>query len=159
MDRRSRTRGARAFTVTELIVVMAIIGVLSGMVLTGVMAARKRGGITKTSALILSLEAAINQYEESYGDYPAGAGGVGGAELLYRALTSPKWTGQREFAPDETADTDSNGRLELVDHWLNPLNYYHHRSYAGPPRETTFRLSSSGPDGEEDTPDDISGYR
>ena len=149
----------RGFTLTELLVVMAIIGILSSLVLGGVMAARAQGAKAKTSALVMSLEAAINQYEDTYGDYPYGAGGVESAEFLYQALTSPTWTGQREFTPDEVSDTDGDGRPELVDYWMRPGSYYHHRSYFGPPKEATFRLISSGRDEEEGTQDDITNFR
>ncbi|MHC5054313.1 MAG: type II secretion system protein [Planctomycetota bacterium] len=147
------------FTLTELIVVMAIVSILSGLVLGGVMAARKRGAVMSTQTFITQLEAAINQYEVSYGDYPHGAGGVESAELLHQALTSRSWTGRGEYDPDKFRDTDGNGRPEFVDHWLQPVIYHHHRSYYGPPREATFRLISIGPDAEEGTRDDITNYR
>jgi len=155
---RSAAGSTGAYTLIELLVVITIITTLAGLLLAGVMAARGRGGITKTKALIFRLDLAIKQYETDHGDYPAGSGGIASAESLYAALTSPKWRGQQEFTPDEVADTDGNGRPELVDHWRRPISYYHHRSYRGPPRETTFRLISCGPDGKEGTDDDITNF-
>jgi len=154
-----RARPPGGFTLMEMLVVLAIIGILSGLVLGGVMAARKRGAVLSTNALITQLQAAINHYEESYGDFPYGAGGVESAESLYLALSSPGWPGQCEFDSDDLADTDADGLKELVDHWKQPINYYHHRSYSGPPREATFRLISVGPDEKEGTSDDISNFR
>ena len=49
--------------------------------------------------------------------------------------------------------------MEIIDHWRQPLNYYHHRSYSGRPRETSFRIVSDGPDGEEGTSDDVTNFR
>jgi len=154
-----RAGSCRGFTLTEMLVVMAIVGILSGLILSGVMSARKRGALMSTKTFIMQLEAAINHYEESYGDFPHGAGGVESAELLYQALASPSWTGQCEFEAKQVRDTDSDGRKELVDHWMQPIRYYHHRSYFEPPKETTFRLISIGPDEEEGTSDDITNFR
>jgi len=154
-----RAGSPRGFTLTEMLVVMAIIGILSGLILGGVMTARKRGALMSTKTFVTQLEAAINHYEESYGDYPHGSGGVESAEYLYQALASPGWAGQCEFEAKQIADTDSDGRKELVDHWMQPIRYYHHRSYFEPPKETTFRLISIGPDAEEGTSDDITNFR
>ncbi len=149
----------RGFSLLELLVVMVIMSILSGLIMGGVMAARRRGGVTKTKALIIRLDLAISQYENSFGDFPPGAGGPKSAEDLYQNLTSPKCTAQQEFSRKELADTDDNGRQELVDHWGQPLSYYHHRSYSAPPKETTFRIISKGPDGKEGTRDDISNFQ
>lgn len=152
-------RSRAGYTLIELLVVIAIITTLAGLLLAGISAARGRGGITKTKAFILRLDLAIKQYETDYGDYPPGSGGVASAEGLYAVLSSPNWRGRQEFAPDEIADTNGNGRMELVDHWGRPISYYHHRSYSGPPRETTFRLISPGPDGKEGTDDDVTNFK
>jgi general secretion pathway protein G len=152
------TRCDSGFTLVEMIVVMAIISILAGLLLAGVSAARARGGITKTKALITELSLLVSQYESNTGDYPQGAGGAESAEALCEALTSAKGGVQHEFAPDALRDTDGDGRPEIVDYWQRPFSYYHHRSYAGPPRETTYRLVSAGPDGEEGTDDDVRNY-
>jgi len=154
-----RATSPRGFTLTEMLVVMAIVGILSGLIMSGVMTARKRGALMSTKTFITQLEAAINHYEESYGDFPHGAGGVESAEHLHQALASPSWAGQCEFDAKQLGDTDSDGRKELVDHWMQPISYYHHRSYFEPPKETTFRLISIGPDAEEGTSDDNTNFR
>ena len=157
--RRQRIRvGARGYTLMELLVVMVIIGVLSGMLVTAVMVARHRGGKAKTSALITRRSLAIKQYETDYGDYPSGSGGVDSAEGLRKCLSSPKLLYPQEFSQTELADTDGDGSLEIVDHWKQPLSYHHHRSYKGPPRESTFRIISKGRDGKQGTRDDITNY-
>ena len=109
--------------------------------------------------LITQLEAAINHYEESFGDFPHGTGGVASAEFLYMALSSSSWPTDFELDSDQVIDTDKNGRKEIVDHWLQPISYYHHRSYSGPPKESSYRLISNGPDAEEGTRDDITNFR
>jgi prepilin-type N-terminal cleavage/methylation domain-containing protein len=162
LPRLSRARpGAAAFTLMELLVAMAIISFLAGILLTGVMVARSRGGVARTKSLITVLDLAVRKYEIETGDYPPGAGGIASAESLYAHLTSPKWSGQYEFGEKEAADTDGDGRLEVVDHWGRPVSYCHHRSYSrpGPPNAASFRLVSAGPDGEEGTRDDITNFR
>ena len=157
--RRQRIRvGDRGYTLIELLVVMVIIGMLSGMLTTAVMVARHRGGKAKTSALIMRLSLAIKEYEISFGDYPSGSGGVDSTEGLRKCLSSPKLLYPQEFRKQELADTDGDGSLEIVDHWRQPLSYHHHRSYKGPPMESTFRIISKGRDGEQGTRDDITNY-
>ena len=150
--------GDRGYTLMELLVVMVIISMLSGMLVTAVMVARRKGGEAKTTALVTRLSLAIAEYENSFGDYPPGSGGVASAEGLYKCLSSPKLLYPQEFSKGELADTDGNKRLEIVDHWEQALSYHHHRSYSGPPRESTFRLVSKGRDGVEGTRDDINNY-
>lgn len=145
-------------TLMELIVVMAIISMLSGLLISGVMAALRRKGVGVTKAFITRLDLAIRQYETDYGDFPNGAGGISSAEALRRALGSPSWRGQQEFEKSEAADTDDDGKLEVVDYWGRPLSYFHHRCYSGPPRAASFRLISAGLDGEEGTADDIKNF-
>ena len=157
--RRQRIRvGDRGYTLMELLVVMLIISILSGMLVTAVMVARHRGGKVKTSALIMRLSLAIKEYETSFGDYPSGSGGVDSAESLRECLSSPKLLYPQEFRKEELADTDGDKNLEIVDHWRQPLSYHHHRSYEGPPMESTFRIISKGRDGEQGTRDDITNY-
>ena len=132
-------------------------------VLVGALAAQLAGRddrATRTKQLLSRLSLSIKDYESSFGDYPPGApdekpGGVESAESLYRCLTSPKLLYPQEFDEGELADTDGDGRREIVDRWGHPLSYHHHRSYKGPPMESTFRVFSSGPDGEAGTEDDV----
>jgi len=146
------------FTLTELVVVIGIIGILAAMVITGVAAARMRAAIARTKALVTKVDLVVVQYESYWGDYPAGSGGVASSEGLYAALTSTDWPGTHEFDATEVADTNGNGRKEIVDYWGRPLSYYHHRSYQGAPRATSFRIVSSGPDEKEGTEDDVTNW-
>jgi prepilin-type N-terminal cleavage/methylation domain-containing protein len=159
MRSRGCAHSSRGFTLTELIVVMAIVGLLSSLILGGVMAARKRGAKMNAQTLITQLEAAIEHYEQHYGDFPYGTGGVASAEFLYMALSSSDWPSDFELNSDQILDTDKNDLDEIVDHWLQPVSYYHHRSYSGPPKESSYRLISIGPDEEEGTRDDITNFR
>ena len=66
---RSRYR-AHGLTVVELLVVIVIIGILAGLLLPAINAARKRGQITAISLEIQNLKNAVEQYKQIYGDYP-----------------------------------------------------------------------------------------
>ncbi len=155
---RAARRHGRAFTLIEMIVVMAIIGILSSLLIAGVMAARGRGKMARAHSLIVRLGLLTKQYEIDHGDFPPGSGGTVSAEMLHEALTSRKWVGSQEFTRKEAADTDGTGSMEIIDAWGRPLSYYHNRSYSGPPRATTFRLISKGRDGVQGTDDDITNW-
>ncbi len=66
---RSRYR-AHGLTVVELLVVIVIIGILAGLLLPAINGARKRGQITAISLEIQNLKNAVEQYKQTYGDYP-----------------------------------------------------------------------------------------
>jgi len=153
-------RRAAGFTLTEILVVLFIIGLLSGLILTGVMAARRKIGRDNTRMMITALSAAISNYESQWGDYPPGEGGLPGSEELHAALTAPLHEGPfvREGYPP-ARDTDKNGRKEFVDHWKRPIGYTHHRNYSGDPRADDYRLESWGLDGKPATADDISNWK
>ena len=60
----------RGFSLVELLVVIAIIGILIGLLLPAINAVRKRGRITAISFEVQNLKNAIEQYKQTYGDYP-----------------------------------------------------------------------------------------
>lgn len=60
----------RGFTLVELLVVIVIIGILIGILLPAINAVRKRGQITAISFEVQNLKNAIEQYKQTYGDYP-----------------------------------------------------------------------------------------
>lgn len=66
---RSRYR-AHGLTVVELLIVIVIIGILAGLLLPAINAARKRGQITAINLEIQNLKNAVEQYKQTYGDYP-----------------------------------------------------------------------------------------
>jgi general secretion pathway protein G len=158
--RRGRVPRRGGFTLTELLVVIFIIGLLTGLILTGVMAFKRGSGVRNTQAMFTMIRAAIESYASDWGDFPPGAGGVEGSEDLYAALSSGKFEGpylRGDYPP--AADTDRNGRPELVDHWKRPISYAHYRSYLGEPMADEYRLVSTGLDGKPGTGDDITNWK
>jgi prepilin-type N-terminal cleavage/methylation domain-containing protein len=94
-----RPAAGRGFTLMELIVVMAIIGVVAGLVMATASSVQKNTRKRKAEAQIGALELALERYKMEFGNYPApsatdktesfpdGDYVVGGAEMLYQALS------------------------------------------------------------------------
>jgi prepilin-type N-terminal cleavage/methylation domain-containing protein len=59
-----------AFTLVEMIVVMAIIGVLAAILIPTLRAAMVRAKVTAIAGDLANLDAALNQFKEKYGNYP-----------------------------------------------------------------------------------------
>ena len=63
-------RRRTAFTLVEMIVVMAIIGALAAILIPTLRAAMVRAKVTAIAGDLANLDAAISQFKEKYGDYP-----------------------------------------------------------------------------------------
>jgi general secretion pathway protein G len=153
-------RRSGGFTLTELLTVLFIIGLLAGLLLGAVMVVRRRVGRSNTRNMLTAISAAIEHYSQDWGDFPPGAGGTEGSEELLAALRSDRFEGpylRGEYPPCQ--DTDGDRREELVDHWRRPIGYTHHRNYSGEPNADGYRLRSFGLDGEPDTEDDVVNWK
>lgn len=63
-------RASRAFTLIELLTVIAIIAVLAGIVIGVGKRASESGKIARTKAELAALSTALESYKRQYGDYP-----------------------------------------------------------------------------------------
>lgn len=177
---RSRSQGSEArsarhfqlphragFTLIELLVVITIITMLAGLLIGGVIIARRRASVMTMKTFLNALDVAIENYEPLFGDYPPGAGDEESAELLYEALTTEKeGYNPFPFKSSQTVDLDNDGRLEICDHWLQPLIYIdrHHRGEEDEmdaPKGKLFLIISAGLDGEYEAGkgDDITNWK
>lgn len=59
-----------AFTLIELLVVMAIIAILAALVLSSAGYIQKKGAMSRASAEVTALSAALESYKSDMGDYP-----------------------------------------------------------------------------------------
>ncbi|MBN1586206.1 MAG: type II secretion system protein GspG [Candidatus Omnitrophica bacterium] len=145
---RNRRKNRHAFTLVELLVVVAIITMLAGMVSAAAMSARRRAAVTKAKSLIATLETAIAMYESDTGKYPES-----GMAQLITELQGPSgargWDGPyMRFKQD-----DLEGGV-LIDSWGEPIEYsapggadHDHQHY--------FDLRSKGLDREAGSADDL----
>lgn len=106
----------KAFSLIELLVVVAIIGILAAIIVPNVRIQLERAKITKTKALIGSLETAVTLYEDALKKYPPSYN----PQKLYIALT------QEAKSPIELAAEDVRlaipGDEDTGNFWINPLN-------------------------------------
>ena len=163
-----RTGRARAgFTLLEIMVVIAIIGLLMGLVAVAVSRQSGAGRIAECRSRIEQFALLLESYKDRTGDYPSAklaALGVKdanqvneGIEAAVAALRAPDWGGRR---PEErwlsNGDQDSskllksmdgsNVLLELVDPWDDPIAYIPASSYGD---TFTYRL------GEGESSEDV----
>jgi general secretion pathway protein G len=121
--------GARqaGFTLLELLVVVAIIGLLVGFVAPRYFGQIGKSEVTAARAQIDALEKALDQYRLDTGHYPSTEQGL--AALWQRPQNEPKWNGPylRKTVP--------------LDPWGRPYQY------RAPGEKGDFDLLSYGKDG------------
>jgi prepilin-type N-terminal cleavage/methylation domain-containing protein len=151
---RPATSKPNGFTLVEMLVVLAIIIVLSGLILTGLALARKQASIGEMGVLLKSIETSVERYADDFGDFPHSKDtgeeeetGLEGAANLYAALMTRAKNGPYLSGSERSCD-NGFGRECLADKWGRPIRYLHFRDYKGEPNRKTFRLMSDGPDGE-----------
>ena len=113
-----------AFTLIELILAVGIIIVLSGLVLSTVGYARKKGGRARAETEIAAMSAACENYKADNGVYPnsTGAGGTDGLDPLTTNVTNyenpcrytyGEISGDRDF--NGTPDTNARPYMAFKD--------------------------------------------
>ena len=138
--RLSRSHG---FTLLEILVVLAIIGLLAGLAITNVDRIFGGAQIQTTQLQVRdSMRTPLASYRIAMGDYPTTAEGL-------QALISP---------PGNKADRWHGPYLDParipVDHWGEPLQY----QYPGNRNKGSYDLWSKGPDKQSGTTDDIGNW-
>jgi len=146
------------FTLVELLVVIGIIVILSGMSLMGFQRVMRLRDDAKTRVQITLLATALDGYKATYGVYPPGDGGPTSTAVLRTELFPAKGAadGDKVFLPDlaPTNNQGWGGTGPVVDPFKNNFRY---RS-PGTRNVSDFDLWSLGHDGVEGTGDDITNW-
>jgi general secretion pathway protein G len=129
----------QGFTLTEIMLVVVIIGILAALVIPKIAGSSERARVTAASADIKGgIKSAIGQYEVDNGFYPKSL-----QDLIVQPSNAKNWHGPY-FDPPKLP----------VDPWGNPYIYY----FPGKHNPTSYDLLSTGPDGREGTDDDIGNW-
>lgn len=135
----------RAFTLLEILVVLAIIGLLIGVLVTNT--DRIFGQSQDSVARIFvrdTVKTPLTRYRMDVGDYPTTAEGLA-ALTTAPAARADNWRGPYLDAP--------GGKLP-VDPWNQPYQY----RYPGTKNHGSYDIFSKGRDGQADTADDIGNW-
>jgi general secretion pathway protein G len=128
----------------EVLLVLAILGVIAAMVVPGLMGRQRQANIDATKLSIKGLEQSLKLYAVDHdGEYPTSAQGI--EILLHSPGNDPKWKGP--YVESSVVPPDA---------WGNPLQY----AFPGPnhPNGEKPDISSWGPDKQAGTDDDINNW-
>jgi len=140
---RRRTRDERGFTLTELMVVIFIIGLLATVVMINVLPSQDRAMVTKAQADIATLETALEQYRLDNLTYPASTDGLNALSTPPPSLAQPERYRRGGYIKKLPADP-----------WGRPYNYQ-----APGPNGKAFDVWSLGADGAPGGTDDNADIR
>jgi general secretion pathway protein G len=140
---RIRRKARRGFTLLEILVVLAIIGLLAGLAITNV--DKIFGGAQISTVQIFvkeSMKTSLTSYRIHLGDYPSTSDG------LQALITRPGNKGDKWFGP-----YIEGGKIPQ-DPWGEPYQY----AYPGTRNKGSYDLWSKGPDKQSGTGDDIGNW-
>jgi len=135
------------FTLLEVLLVIGIIVALAALVIPNVMGRGERAKVGTTKIQMKYIEDALDYFKLDIGRYPTTEEGL-------LALVEKDQLEDEEEAEKWTKPYLKKAS-ELRDGWNNEFNYV----CPGEHNEDGFDLSSNGPDGEEDTEDDIMNWQ
>jgi len=148
MNRRAGKSSA-GFTLIEILLVIVIILMLAGALVVFVLPQQKGAETNTTKLLLQQVASALDMYRLNLGRYPTEQ--EGGLNALVTKPTfenerlAEKWNGPYIKPGVRLEDPWGHKiRYEMIDRTLDEQK-------TGPP----YKLSSSGPDGQPDTEDDI----
>ncbi|MFH1741131.1 MAG: prepilin-type N-terminal cleavage/methylation domain-containing protein [bacterium] len=153
MTRAANAHHVQAFTLIELLIVVAIIGILAAIAVPNFMNARMRAAVSRAEADMRNISTALEAYQLDHNAYPAWAG-LYPCSLRYIPLTTP--VGYMTSIP-----SDPFAEAAQVTHgdpggWGEAYEYadeaWHYKQFGPNNRPhtwgTAWRMNSWGPDGE-----------
>ena len=145
----------RGFTLLELLAVIVLIAVLSGIVIGAGQRASEAGRVARARAELAILAAALENYRGIYGDYPQTDDGaqllqslIGKRDPLNVIIGGRSLIVAARFATAESHDPFTDPTAVLIDPWDHPYVYVY-RVPATLWRNPGFVLYSIGPDGRD----------
>jgi type II secretory pathway pseudopilin PulG len=136
----------------ELLVVIGVIAILTGVVIGVGRRASESGRISRARAELAALSAALDAYKLTYGDYPRTdvparllQSLIGKRSPTYLPMTGRAVIETARFTIAGALDPLGNESAELVDPWEHPYRYAY-KSQAGW-TNPSYVLYSAGPDG------------
>ena len=155
----------RSFTVTELLVAIAIVVILAGILIGGMGYVGRRADAAKTIAAIQELSAAFEAYRAEKGFYPPCT--TLQDVKFYRKSSGELWLylngaeysfmdkqGKAFIELNGITGTDKNHAEVYADAWNNAIKY----QCPGAHNKAAFDLVSAGADSSADTEDDIANW-
>jgi general secretion pathway protein G len=140
-----KNHSTRAFTLLEILVVLAIIGLLVGVLVTNTDKIFGRGQSAVAGIFVQeTIKVPLVSYRRDLGDYPTTAEG------LQALVTPPSSRADRWQGPYLEA---KGGKLP-TDPWGEPYLY----RYPGTKNPGGYDIYSKGPDHQPDTADDIGNW-
>ena len=151
---RSPKATLRAFTIIELLTVIAIISALAALTLGVGHYAREKAKTSHTKAEMALIENALERYKSDNGAYPAGDNSTTSSIAIYQALVTGSKT-YMTFAADRLQTNIPLNSNSIIDDFGRP--YYYQSPGASNP--ATYDLWSAGPDAKTNNADDIVNWR
>jgi general secretion pathway protein G len=135
--KRNQIKLLRGFTLVEMLLVVAIIGILAALVIPKISGAGEHSRIVAAQADIKGgIKTALDRYEIDNGYYPRTLN-----DLIQAPSDAKHWSGPYlDQIP--------------IDPWGNPYIYY----FPGKHNQAGYDLLSAGPDDKEGTDDDIGNW-
>jgi general secretion pathway protein G len=131
----------RAFTLVELLLVLAILALLAGLVLPKLAGTGERAKVKAAVAQLDAFKTALNLFEVENGHYPKGKNG------LMDLMVKPR-----------DATTDWHKYLDTDKLPLDPWQHEYVYVFPGRHNPDSYDLSSAGPDGQLGNEDDINNW-
>ncbi len=93
---KKRVKAKKGFTLIELMIVVAILGILAAIAIPTYMDYTKRAKVSEAISLLSGMANAIAEYHTSYGSMPTSIDDIGGGKTS-RYVTSMTWGGRETY--------------------------------------------------------------
>jgi general secretion pathway protein G len=143
--RRNTRKRTSAFTLIEILVALAILGMLAGIAFNAVEGIMSRAQVSAAKlAVSQSFSVALTSYRISMGDYPTTEEGL---QALFVAPSNKadRWRGPY---------VSESQKYPILDPWGEPYQY----RYPGSHNKKSYDIWSKGPDHTDGTDDDIGNW-